>query len=72
MAADLGVVFRPQSPPEELRETVELADGAGVGSLWLWEDCFLEGGLTTAAAALSWSERLTVGVGCGPRRSWRT
>jgi alkanesulfonate monooxygenase SsuD/methylene tetrahydromethanopterin reductase-like flavin-dependent oxidoreductase (luciferase family) len=62
----VGVVFRPQLPPEELRETVEAADEAGIDELWLWEDCFLEGGLTTAAAALAWSERLTVGIGLLP------
>ncbi|KFZ77032.1 oxidoreductase [Amycolatopsis sp. MJM2582] len=62
----VGVVFRPQSPPEELRETVIAADKAGIDELWLWEDCFLEGGLTSAAAALAWSERLTVGIGLMP------
>jgi alkanesulfonate monooxygenase SsuD/methylene tetrahydromethanopterin reductase-like flavin-dependent oxidoreductase (luciferase family) len=66
MATTLGIVFRPQSPPEELRRTVEQADHGGVDELWLWEDCFLEGGLTSAAAALSWSERLHVGVGLLP------
>ena len=45
---------------------VEHAEAAGVAELWLWEDCFLEGGLTTAAAALAWSERLVVGVGLLP------
>ncbi|KFU82044.1 Flavin-dependent oxidoreductase, luciferase family (includes alkanesulfonate monooxygenase SsuD and methylene tetrahydromethanopterin reductase) [Amycolatopsis lurida] len=62
----VGVVFRPQLPPEELRETVVAADEAGIDELWLWEDCFLEGGLTSAAAALAWSERLTVGIGLMP------
>lgn len=62
----LGVVFRPQSPPERLREVAVAAEGAGVDELWLWEDCFLEGGLTSAAAALAWTERLRVGVGLLP------
>ena len=61
-----GVVFRPQHPPEELRAAVRAAEEAGVDELWLWEDCFLEGGLTTAAAALAWSERITVGIGLLP------
>jgi alkanesulfonate monooxygenase SsuD/methylene tetrahydromethanopterin reductase-like flavin-dependent oxidoreductase (luciferase family) len=61
-----GVVFRPQYPPEELRSAVEAAEAAGVDELWLWEDCFLEGGLTTAAAALAWSSRITVGIGLLP------
>lgn len=61
-----GVVFRPQQPPQELREVVRAADEAGVPELWLWEDCFLEGGLTAATAALAWSERLRVGIGLLP------
>jgi alkanesulfonate monooxygenase SsuD/methylene tetrahydromethanopterin reductase-like flavin-dependent oxidoreductase (luciferase family) len=61
-----GVVFRPQCPPEQLRAAVEAAEAAGVEELWLWEDCFLEGGLTTAAAALAWSSRITVGIGLLP------
>jgi alkanesulfonate monooxygenase SsuD/methylene tetrahydromethanopterin reductase-like flavin-dependent oxidoreductase (luciferase family) len=61
-----GVVFRPPSPPERLREAVEAADAAGVTELWLWEDCFWEGGLTTATAALAWSDRLRVGIGLLP------
>jgi alkanesulfonate monooxygenase SsuD/methylene tetrahydromethanopterin reductase-like flavin-dependent oxidoreductase (luciferase family) len=54
----LGVVFRPQSPPERLREVAQAAETAGIAQLWLWEDCFFEGGLTTAAAALASTERL--------------
>ncbi|MFC6345327.1 LLM class flavin-dependent oxidoreductase, partial [Nocardioides hankookensis] len=66
MSLVTGVVFRPQSPPEELRAVVEHAEAAGLAELWLWEDCFLEGGLTTAAAALAWSTRLQVGIGLRP------
>ncbi|GAB3206487.1 LLM class flavin-dependent oxidoreductase [Nocardia tengchongensis] len=62
----LGVVFRPQQPPERLREVVRAAEDCGLQELWLWEDCFLEGGIATAAAALAWSERLRVGVGVLP------
>ena len=62
----VGVVFRPQQPPEALEAVVRAVDEAGVPELWLWEDCFLEGGLTTATAALAWSARLRVGVGLLP------
>jgi alkanesulfonate monooxygenase SsuD/methylene tetrahydromethanopterin reductase-like flavin-dependent oxidoreductase (luciferase family) len=61
-----GVVFRPQSPPERLREVVEATEAAGVAELWLWEDCFWQGGLTAATAALAWSERLRIGIGLLP------
>ncbi|MEV5877233.1 LLM class flavin-dependent oxidoreductase [Streptomyces sp. NPDC052101] len=62
----LGVVFRPQLPPERLRAVARAADEAGLEELWLWEDCFLEGGISTAAAALAWTERVRVGVGLLP------
>lgn len=62
----VGVVFRPQQPPEDLAGVVRDVDAAGVPELWLWEDCFLEGGLTTAAAALASSTRVRVGVGLLP------
>src|SRR4051794_21634253 len=62
----LGVIFRPQFPPEQLRAMAEAADDAGVEELWLWEDCFLESGIAAASAALAWTERLTVGVGVLP------
>ncbi|WP_320778778.1 LLM class flavin-dependent oxidoreductase [Streptomyces sp. CRN 30] len=62
----LGAVFRPQLPPERLRAIARLADEAGLEELWLWEDCFLEGGISAAAAALAWTERVRVGVGLLP------
>ncbi len=62
----LGAVFRPQVPPERLRAVARLADNVGLEELWLWEDCFLEGGISTAAAALAWTERVRVGVGLLP------
>lgn len=62
----LGVVFRPQFPPERLKAVARAADDAGLDELWLWEDCFLESGLATAAAALGWTERVRIGVGLLP------
>jgi alkanesulfonate monooxygenase SsuD/methylene tetrahydromethanopterin reductase-like flavin-dependent oxidoreductase (luciferase family) len=62
----LGAVFRPQLPPERLRAVARAADEAGLEELWLWEDCFLEGGISAAAAALAWTERVRVGVGLLP------
>src|SRR5882672_10659269 len=62
----LGVVFLPQNPPERLSAVARAADAAGLEELWLWEDCFLESGFTTAAATLAWTERLRVGIGLLP------
>ncbi|GLP68098.1 oxidoreductase [Streptomyces sp. TUS-ST3] len=62
----LGAVFRPQLPPERLRALARLADESGLEELWLWEDCFREGGISTAAAALAWTERVRIGVGLLP------
>jgi alkanesulfonate monooxygenase SsuD/methylene tetrahydromethanopterin reductase-like flavin-dependent oxidoreductase (luciferase family) len=62
----LGVVFLPQFAPERLRDVARSADEAGLEELWLWEDCFKEGAVSTMAAALAWTERLRVGVGLMP------
>ena len=62
----LGVVFRPQLPPERLRAVAGAADRAGLEELWLWEDCFREGGIATGAAALAWTSRVRVGIGLLP------
>jgi alkanesulfonate monooxygenase SsuD/methylene tetrahydromethanopterin reductase-like flavin-dependent oxidoreductase (luciferase family) len=62
----VGILFRPQLPPERLREFVISAETAGLDDLWMWEDCFLEGGLATATAALAWSSSLRIGLGLMP------
>jgi alkanesulfonate monooxygenase SsuD/methylene tetrahydromethanopterin reductase-like flavin-dependent oxidoreductase (luciferase family) len=62
----LGVVFRPQLPPERLRSVAEAAEAAGVAQLWLWEDSFFAGGIASASAALAWTSRLQVGIGLLP------
>jgi alkanesulfonate monooxygenase SsuD/methylene tetrahydromethanopterin reductase-like flavin-dependent oxidoreductase (luciferase family) len=62
----LGAVFLPALPPERLRAVATAADRAGLDELWLWEDCFREGGVASAAAALAWTGRLRVGVGLLP------
>jgi alkanesulfonate monooxygenase SsuD/methylene tetrahydromethanopterin reductase-like flavin-dependent oxidoreductase (luciferase family) len=66
VSARIGVVYRPDFGPDTLRETAAAADRAGVAELWLWEDCFLQGGIAQAAVALASSETLTVGLGVLP------
>jgi alkanesulfonate monooxygenase SsuD/methylene tetrahydromethanopterin reductase-like flavin-dependent oxidoreductase (luciferase family) len=62
----LGAIFVPQLPPERLHAVATAADELGLEELWLWEDCFREGGISSAAAALAWTERLHVGIGLLP------
>ena len=66
MSVRTGIVFRPGFRPDTLQETAAAAERAGVAELWLWEDCFLQGGIAQAAVALVSSETLTVGLGVLP------
>lgn len=59
-------MFPPSLPPERLRSVAKTADAAGLDEMWLWEDCFREGGVSTMAAALAWTEQLRVGIGVLP------
>src|SRR5918999_4690935 len=62
----VGVMFRPEWPPEELPRFVAQAERDGFAEIWLVEDCFLVGGLTMAATALAVSSRIRVGIGLLP------
>jgi 5,10-methylenetetrahydromethanopterin reductase len=63
---DLGIVVRPELAPESLADRAREAESAGFRELWLWEDCFLAGGIAAAATALAATERITVGLGIMP------
>jgi alkanesulfonate monooxygenase SsuD/methylene tetrahydromethanopterin reductase-like flavin-dependent oxidoreductase (luciferase family) len=63
---NLGVIFPPDLAPEQLRPVAMAAEESGLAELWLWEDCFAESGIATAAAVLGWTERLRVGIGLLP------
>jgi alkanesulfonate monooxygenase SsuD/methylene tetrahydromethanopterin reductase-like flavin-dependent oxidoreductase (luciferase family) len=66
MAKRLGVMFRPEWPPEDLPAFARGAERDGFQELWLVEDCFLTGGPTMAAAALAVTDAVTVGIGLLP------
>ena len=62
----VGAIARPQLPPERILVVALAAEQAGLSELWLWEDCFWEGGISMAGAVLGATERLTVGIGLLP------
>ncbi|MEL7977336.1 LLM class flavin-dependent oxidoreductase [Isoptericola sp. F-RaC21] len=65
-AVRLGVAFVPTMTPESLRSLATAVEAAGLDDLWVWEDCFKQSGLASAAAALAWTERVRVGLGLLP------
>ncbi|WP_454041746.1 LLM class flavin-dependent oxidoreductase [Cellulosimicrobium sp. Marseille-Q8652] len=62
----LGIAYVPTHAPETLRALATGAEAAGLDDLWVWEDCFKQSGLASAAAALAWTGRLRVGLGLMP------
>jgi alkanesulfonate monooxygenase SsuD/methylene tetrahydromethanopterin reductase-like flavin-dependent oxidoreductase (luciferase family) len=62
----LGVIFHPRFPSADLAGYARRAEAAGFDELWLWDDCFLPGAFTSAAVALSATQRLKVGIGLIP------
>jgi 5,10-methylenetetrahydromethanopterin reductase len=62
----LGFVIRPEHPPEELPGLARRVEAAGFDELWLWEDCFLAGGIAATSAALAATDRIHVGLGIMP------
>ena len=61
-----GVIFYPFFPPETLADFARQAEAAGFDELWLWDDCFTAGALTSATIALAATQRLKVGIGLMP------
>lgn len=64
--ARLGIVYTPDRPPEGIAVFARLAETAGLDELWLWEDCFLTGGIAASATALAATSRITIGLGVMP------
>ena len=61
MSLRLGFTFTPSMPPERLRPVARAVEAAGLDELWVWEDCFTESGIASAALALGATERISVG-----------
>lgn len=62
----LGICFVPTIPPERLVEMARTADASGLHELWVWEDCFKQSGIASAAVALAVTSRIRVGIGLLP------
>jgi len=63
---DVGIVVRPELAPESLADRAREVEAAGFAELWLWEDCFLAGGIAASATALAVTEQIIVGLGIMP------
>jgi 5,10-methylenetetrahydromethanopterin reductase len=61
--ARLGILLLSTTPPEQLSELAGRCEGLGFDEVWLAEDYFFYGGLTSAALALTATERIRVGLG---------
>ena len=62
----LAAIFPPSQPPERLVAVAAATESAGLEQLWVWEDCFAESGIATAAAFLAATRRVTIGIGLLP------
>lgn len=62
----LGIAFVPTLPPEKLGSLATAAEEAGLDEFWVWEDSFKQSGVASAAAALAWTQRITVAIGLLP------
>lgn len=62
----VGVMLPREVPPADVARAARACEDAGFDEVWVVEDCFYTGGLTTAALALSATSRVTVGIGILP------
>lgn len=63
---DVGVMLPREVPPAEIARVARACEEAGFDEVWVVEDCFFTGGLTTAALTLAATERVVVGLGILP------
>ena len=59
----VGLVLGSLLPPEELTAAARAGEQLGFGQLWMAEDCFFAGAVSSAAVVLGATERIPVGLG---------
>jgi alkanesulfonate monooxygenase SsuD/methylene tetrahydromethanopterin reductase-like flavin-dependent oxidoreductase (luciferase family) len=64
--AEIGMCVDRTFPPPFAVELARRRDQGGVDQLWVIEDCFYTAGVSLAAAALTATERLRIGLGILP------
>jgi len=62
----LSICFVPTMAPETLVHLARTVEAAGLDELWVWEDCFKQSGIASAAVALASTGRIRVGIGLMP------
>src|SRR3954471_14606822 len=62
----LGFCFVPTHPPETLPALARSVERHGLDELWVWEDCFKQSGVASAAVARATTSGLRVGIGLLP------
>ena len=66
MAIDIGSCCHREHEPGDVLAQARAAEEAGYDELWVIEDCFFTSGPTLAAAALTATEHIGVGIGIMP------
>jgi len=66
MSKDLGLCFHRHLNPLEVVEHAGAAERLGFDEFWVIEDCFYTTGVSLAAAALTATSEITVGLGIMP------
>jgi len=64
--AEIGMCFDRTFPAAAIPDYARRLEASGVDQLWVIEDCFFTAGVSLAAAALTATERLHVGIGIMP------
>jgi len=59
----VGVILHGSTPPEELIGLSQLVESSGFDQLWLSEDYFFLGGISSTVAALQATKNIPVGLG---------